>query len=448
MFMGDDYIDRLPEELDSDPAAIVERFISQWSRGTTFRSLEGRHRSELLTRLAQILHAMGNPVDYRAIAGNILEACLETVPAERAVLLVRNVQGRLAVTMTRGGEASDTLLQEHSAIIRQVLRSRERYIVEQNQEEHGEAGLHQRCFFPVVSNRNLGGILYLDGIVLTAEREVPAAAQIWSELLALLLSHSQLHHGKELLNGYLRNMQEKVIWFDKVAGNGRIAASAGHELNNLLTVLAGNLELAKGWLQAGEDPGRIRERLGMLQDVVASAAQISQGLITSEPQEKEMQRCSLNRLVCETVELLKPLVTRRGARFDLQLGADLPDVLVDAAQIRQVVRNLLLNAIEARSDVQVWIRLGHDAEAQRIKLSIRDNGPAIPAAQLPALFSPMQAGQENSLSLLICKEIIERHGGSLRLESGEGSGSECTISLPQYGAETQICWRKKINRKE
>ncbi len=448
MFMGDDYIDRIPEDLDGDAAALVERFINQWSRGTTFRSLDGRDRSELLTRMAQIVHAMANPEDYRAIAGRILEACLETVPADSAVLLVHNAQGKLAVTMTRGGEASDALLKEHGGIIQKVLRSRERFILEQEGKFDTGPGARQRCFFPVVSSRNLGGILFLDGVLLTEEREVPAAAQIWSGILGLLLSHSQLHHSKELLNGYLRNMQEKVIWFDKVAGNGRIAASAGHELNNLLSVLAGNLELAKSWLQAGEEPGRILERLGLLQDVVASAAQISQGLINPEPQEKQLQRCSMNSLVCETVELLKPLVTRRGARFDLQPGAELPDVLVDATQIRQVVRNLLLNAVEARSDVQIWIRLSHDPEAQRIKLAIRDNGPSIPAARIPALFSPMQAGQEKGLSLLICKEIIERHGGSLRFESEEGAGSEYTISLPQYGAETQLCWRKKINRSE
>ncbi len=448
MSMGDDYIDHLSKDLDDDAAAIVERFISQWSRGTTFRPLDGRDRSELLTRLVPIVHAMANPEDYRAIAGRILEACLETVPADSAVLLVRNAQGKLAVTMTRGGEASDALLQEHSEIIHKVLSSRESLIVEQEERLHSRPGTRQRCFFPVVSNRNLGGILCLDGVLLTAEREVPAAAQIWSGLLALLLSHSQLHHSKELLNGYLRNLQEKVIWFDKVAGNGRIAASAGHELNNLLSVLAGNLELAKSWLQAGEEPGRICERLGLLQDVVVSATQISQGLINPEPQEKQMQRCSMNRLVCETVELLKPLVTRRGARFDLQLGAELPDVLVDAVQIRQVVRNLLLNAIEARTDVQIWICLSHDPEAQRIKLGIRDNGPSIPAARIPVLFSPMEAGQENGLSLLICKEIIERHGGSLRFESAADTGSEFTISLPQYGAETQLCWRKKINRSE
>jgi len=98
--------------------------------------------------------------------------------------------------------------------------------------------------------------------------------------------------------------------------------------------------------------------------------------------------------------------------------------------------------------VQIWICLSHDPEAQRIKLGIRDNGPSIPAARIPVLFSPMEAGQENGLSLLICKEIIERHGGSLRFESAADTGSEFTISLPQYGAETQLCWRKKINRSE
>ena len=446
MIIGDDSIERLPDNLERDAAAILHDFIAQWSRGTTFRSLDGHCRAELMTRMAQILHAISNPEDYRIIATQILDACLETVPADRAILLLRNTQGKLAVTMTRGCEASDEVLNEHGEVIQQVLRSREPSLISFEQETAYQPLQRLRCFFPVISDKNLNGILYLDGIIGSETGELPPAAQLWSEMLALLFSHSRLQHSKELLNDYLRNMQDKVIWFDKIAGNGRIAASAGHELNNLLTVLAGNLELAKSWLQAGERTERIHERLSMLQEVVQNAAHISQGLIVSEPLENQMQRCSLNALVCDAVELLKPLVTRRGAQFELQLGASLPDVLVDGVQIRQVIRNLLLNALEARSDVYIQIRLEHDVEAQRIKISIEDNGPGIPSDQLPALFTPMQAGQERGLSLLICKEIIERHGGSLRIMSEEGKGSICTISLPQYGAETQLYWRKKINR--
>jgi signal transduction histidine kinase len=446
--MGDDYIGRLAEDLERDAAAMMDHFISQWSRETTFGTIDGRNHKQLLTRLIQILHVIGNPEEYRAITGQILDACLETIPADRAILLLRNGEGKLAVTMMRGGDSSDQVLQDHSDVILRVLREREPFFIPQDEESSFEPVPRQRCFFPVVSNRNLNGVLYLDGILRSTEGEVPPAAQIWSEVIGLLVSHAQLHNGKELLDGYLRNMQEKVIWFDKIAGNGRIAASAGHELNNLLTVLAGNLELAKSWLHRGERPERIRERLDLLQNVVESAVQISQGLMSSEQPEGQMQRCSLNALVTESVELLKPLVSRQGTRFDLKMGADLPDVLVDAAQIRQVVRNLMLNAIEARSDVSIEIQLEHDPEAQRIKLRIHDNGPGLQTAQLTALFSPMPAVQEKSLSLLICKQIIERHNGSLRVESEEGVGSTCTISLPQYGAETQLYWRKKINRGE
>ncbi len=447
MNIGDDYIRRLPDHPDEDAAAILDQFIRQWGRGTTFRSLEGHSRSELVTRLATILHAMGNSEEFRPRAEQILDACIETVPADRALLLLRNTQGKLAVAIARGGEVSDAVLQNNQEVIQRVLRSRQPQVMLQDEPPQEPPG-RQRCFFPVVCNRSLSGLLYLEGVVGCEGGEVPAVAQIWSELLALLVQHAHLYNGKELLNGYLRNMQEKVIWFDKIAGQGRMAATAGHELNNLLSVIAGNLELAKNWLHKGERPERIRERLDLLQNVVQNALVISQGLNSSEPLESQMERHSLQGLVTETVELLKPLVSRQGVRFALKPAADLPDVLVDAAQIRQVVRNLLLNAIEARSDVQIEIEFEQDLEAQRVKLRIHDNGPGVPPERLTALLSAMQAGEEKSLSLLISKEIIERHEGSLRIESEAGSGRTCTISLPRYGAETQLYWRKKINRND
>ncbi|HNW58658.1 MAG TPA: HAMP domain-containing sensor histidine kinase [bacterium] len=447
MNVGDDYIRELTDHPDEDAAAILDHFIRQWSRGTTFRSLGGHSRSELVTCLARILHDMGNAGEYRQLCEQILDACLETVPADRALLLLRNTQGKLAVTVARGAELSDAVLQDHHDVIQRVLCSRQPQVTVQ-EDQPLESSVRWRCFFPVVSSRSLNGVLYLDGITGCEEGQVPAVAQIWSELLALLVNQAHLSNGKELLNGYLRTMQEKVIWFDKFAGQGRLAASAGHELNNLLTVLAGNLELAKSWLQKGERPERIRERLDLLESVVQNALMISQGLSSSDPQESQMQRCSLTGLVVETVDLLKPLVSRQGARFAVMPAADLPDVLVDAAQIRQVVRNLLLYAIEARSDVQIEIRIEHDSEAQRVKLQIHDNGPGMAKTQLAALFSPMQAGQERTFSLMISKEIIERHEGSLRIESEAGVGSTCMISLPRYGAETQLYWRKKINRSE
>ncbi len=447
MNIGDDYFKSLPDHSEEDAAAILDHFIRQWSRSATFRSLEDRRRSELITCLAGLLHTMSNSAEFRPLCEKILDACIETVPADRALLLLRNTQGKLAVAIARGGEVSDAVLQDNQDVIQRVLRSRRPQTMLQD-EQHQEPAGRQRCFFPVVCNRSLSGVLFLEGVIGCEEGEVPVIAQIWSELLALLVHHAHLQNGKELLNGYLRNMQEKVIWFDKIAGQGRMAATAGHELNNLLSVLAGNLELAKNWLHKGERSERIRERLDLLQNVVQNAMLISQCLVSSEPLESQMQRHSLNALVAETVDLLKPLVSRQGVRFTLTPAADLPDVLVDATQIRQVVRNLLLNAIEAKSDVQIEIQLEHDAEAQRVKLRIHDNGPGIAAKQLTALFSAMPAGGDKSLSLLISKEIIERHEGSLRIESEAGNGSLCTISLPQYGAETQLCWRKKINRNE
>ena len=445
---GDDYLESLHDDPSRNAAAMMDHFIAQWSRGSIFRSLNSDERDALLPRLAQILHALSSPGEYRPLAEHILDQTLETVPAARAVLLLENREGQLGVTIARGGEMEDTTLLGESETMRRVLHSGKALILGPEAATTPGEAQGQRCFFPVISDRSLRGLLYLDGVQLPGD-EVSPVAQLWSEVLGLLISHSRMKQSKELLNGYLRHIQDKAIRFDRLAAQGRLAAAAGHELANLLTVIAGNLELACTGLRAGERCDRISERLEILQNTVQNASQVCQGMVSGEVPENELQRCSLNALVYEVVEQFKPLVSRRGVRFELEAGARIPDVLAEPGQLRQIIRNLLLNALEARIDVRIQIRVSHDAESQRVKLSIRDNGALISAQERAAFFTPLHLNQEQGvrIGLAICMEIVSSLGGAIRLDSAGEEGNEWSVSLPMYGAETQHCFRKKLGRR-
>lgn len=445
---GDDYLESLHDDPSRNAAAMMDHFIAQWSRGSSYRLLKNDERDALLPRLTQILHALSSPGEYRPLAERILDQALETVPAARAVLLLENKEGQLGITIARGSEMTDTALREERDTLQRVLHSGQALILGPESERAPHEARGQRCFFPVISDRSLRGVLYLDGVNLPGE-EVSPVAQLWSETLGLLISHSRMTQGKELLNGYLRSVQEKAIRFDRLAAQGRMAAAAGHELNNLLTVITGNLELACTGLRAGERTDRIVERLEMLQNIVQNASQIGQGMVAGEVPEAELQRCSLNALVFESVEQFKPLVSRRGARLEFVPGVRVPDVLAEPGQLRQVIRNLLLNALEARLDARIQIRVSHDADAQRVRLAIRDNGVVIPAHERAALFTPLHLNQQQGvrIGLAICAEIVSVLGGAIRLDSAGAEGNEWSVSLPMYGAETQHCFRKKLGRR-
>jgi len=113
-------------------------------------------------------------------------------------------------------------------------------------------------------------------------------------------------------------------------------------------------------------------------------------------------------------------------------GGDVPPVLGDAAQIRQIIHNLLQNAEDALSDTEqgeIQIETRHDGD--RATLTIRDNGPGFPPELLARAFEPYftTKSRGTGLGLAIVKKIIDEHGGDVRLLNRDNGGAEIRIRL-------------------
>ncbi len=449
MYIGSDGIDRLDDDPTRDAERILENFLAQWQKEKMANALQTAHgEADLLPRLAKIYNVMANSTDMRAVIGQILDACVESVPADRVMLLLRNQDGKLNISLTRGLGTTDQLLQNHRAVIQQVMRNKEPHELPVEEGRPPESTC-RKWFFPIIADKNLSGILYVEGKP-QKEGQHLAIAQLFSELIALALHHSQLVQGKQLLAGYLKNMQERVLHYDRLALRGRLAAPVGHELNNLLTVISGNIELAKSWMQNSEKREEIDARFDLLQSVIAHASQLAQGLVSHAEQNSQYIRCSLTILTHEIIELLKPIYSRRGAQINFQFSDKVPDILACPGQIRQILHNLLLNTLEARADVEINVSALLDEQAQRVKLFISNQGVGLDKKDVQVLSATSFTGSESGigLGLLICRQIVEEHGGSLSVDTEPGKGCTYVISLPRYGAERQLYFRKKINREE
>ena len=447
MYIGNDGIEHLNDDPTRDAERILENFLAQWHKEELNNALQKQQdEAELLPRLARIFNALANAVDFRAVIGQVMDACVETIPADRVMLLLRNQDGKLNVSLMRGLGTADQLLNDHRMIIQQVLRHKKPQQLT-IPEENASGSVCRKWFFPVIAGKNLFGILYMEGKP-RDENQNLHMAQVWAELIAMTLQHSQLAQGKQLLAGHLGNMQARVLHFDKIALRGRLAVPIGHELNNLLSVIAGNLELARSWLQNGENPAEIVARFDMLQPILASASYLAQNLTSHADTSTRFLRCSLPQMTHEIIELLKPLYGGRGVQFNLQVSAKLPDILACPAQIRQILYNLLLNTLEMGAASEFHISLLFDEQAQRVKLFIAATGAELEKRDLELLSSPAFTGSESGigLGLLISRQIVEDHGGSLSVDNQPGKGCTYVISLPHYGAEKQLCYRKKMNR--
>jgi CheY-like chemotaxis protein len=217
-----------------------------------------------------------------------------------------------------------------------------------------------------------------------------------------------------------------------------LAGGIAHDFNNFLTVVQGNVEIAK--LELGPD-----EPVQAILDQTANACQrakfLSSQLLTFAKGGAPVRRLvSIAELVMDAVHL-----ARAGAQtsIDVKIAEDLQFAEVDPGQIGQVLHNILLNArqampeggiIEVRASNLVTGGVTGDAlpAGARVRISIRDYGCGIPADVLPRIFDPYFTTKPggSGLGLAMAYAIVAKHNGNLWVESQPGEGTIFTIDLP------------------
>ena len=124
-------------------------------------------------------------------------------------------------------------------------------------------------------------------------------------------------------------------------------------------------------------------------------------------------------------------------------------------QIQQLLINLILNSIKAVPEegaIKIRVMLDRDSETKWIRLEIEDTGVGIPADDLPKIFDPFFTARKTKgfgLGLFICKRIVEKHGGTIRVQSSTGSGTLMTVELPvQSDQEKDFSLSSAFQRQE
>lgn len=142
-------------------------------------------------------------------------------------------------------------------------------------------------------------------------------------------------------------------------------------------------------------------------------------------------------VISKHVQFHNTLSAKRNIRIQLEHETDLPKIHIDKAKIEQVLNNILFNAVEYSPDYSsIFVAIRREGEA--LAVSIRDQGPGIPADILKTLFRPFEKGLQQKkggvksigIGLSISKKIIDAHGGDIRAESPNGGGAVFSFTLP------------------
>lgn len=252
----------------------------------------------------------------------------------------------------------------------------------------------------------------------------------------LVVRMAEADKEKELLN-------EQVIQSGKLASLGELAAGVAHEINNPVAIM---VEEA-GWIQDlmdeekplfAQSPNQAEydRALKQIQTQGRRCKEITHKLLGfARRTDAPVQAVQVNELVREVVAILERPAAYNNVSLSTELGEDLPLVAASPAELQQVLINLVNNAIDAMDKTGGKIHIQTRVERpHEVELIVRDNGPGIPQSVVGRIFDPFfttkPVGKGTGLGLSICYGIINKLGGRIEVQSGEGAGAAFTVHLP------------------
>jgi len=223
----------------------------------------------------------------------------------------------------------------------------------------------------------------------------------------------------------------------RMAVVGELTSTTTHEFNNLLMTI---LNYAKLGQRHQDDASRDKAFTRIL-DAANRAAKITGSILSlARNRNGQMEPTDVSGIVQDTLLLLEREFRKYRVGLEVSLEENLPSVSAIGNDLQRVVINLLVNARQATPEGgNVRLNLTHDQATQELLLSIRDTGSGIPPEILPRIFDPFfstKTGPDASgkggtgVGLSTCKEVIDAHGGRIRVESTVGKGTAFLIRLP------------------
>ena len=262
-----------------------------------------------------------------------------------------------------------------------------------------------------------------------------------SEVLAVVHGMPTLYFGEPARAAFARDISEQrrlemqLMAADRLAALGRLAAGVGHEINNPLAYVIGNVQLALDRLRSG-DVVEVTERLNEVLDGAERIRLIVRDLkVFGAHGPDSLSPVDVHRVVDSCARVAESEIRMR-AKLVRDFG-QIPMVLASEPRLAQVILNLLVNAIQSIPDdgsthhtITVSTRMEEDG---RVSLRVSDTGVGIEPENLPRVMEPFFTTKADSggtgLGLSICSMLVADQGGTIQIESELGRGTTVTVRL-------------------
>jgi signal transduction histidine kinase len=398
--------------------------------------------------LAALNKGIGESLDAEAVLGAVGRTALEVLRVDRVHILLGSDARHLSVAHLAGlphpelrkGQVLD-LTELGPSLHRRALEEQVRLDTGDwtrdarvNQEIARRWAGAAALILPLVARRATLGLLVLTCASPHAwtEDQVDVAEALASQA-SVALENARLYDKARRAYRELNEAQARIIQSEKMAVVGTFASGLAHEVRNPLNSIALQLSVLErrvAPLPAGVT-GEIKELVGVIREEVKRLDNlVGDFLQFSRSNRVQYRPTALDGLVDEVTRLLRPEARAAGVSLRRQrMGEAIPDLRVDPEKMKQVVINLVQNAIEAMPEGGV-ATVESGLVGGRAVLVVRDSGPGLPEGlDVFQLFVTTKA-HGTGLGLSIAQQIVLEHGGEIAAASVPGKGATFTVSLP------------------
>jgi signal transduction histidine kinase/putative methionine-R-sulfoxide reductase with GAF domain len=446
----------------SVPMCIKSRVVGVINCYTSYPHPFLKMEEEMLTTVAnQAAICIDNSglmetLDIDEILRLVLEGVTKNIGFDRARLYLVNEKKNVLECRMAVGVDEDRIkgvvlsLDKHDSVVARSIFEKKPFVIPEAQNDprvnpvmKERFNLHSLVVIPLlVKDRALGAI---------AADHVEAGRSITKQTLESVMTFAQqaglaIHNAfmYQELKTFSQQMEEKIqqttadlkkteaqlIRSEKLAALGQLAAGIAHEIRNPLTSI--NILIHSLRDKPSDDEYR-QEDLRVIEEEIRRINEIvDQFLRFAKPAPPLLQEADVFSLFEETLHLLKPQIEKQRVSVQKEFQP-LPPTVLDREQMKQVILNLLINALQAMPGGGGLRLSGQVLEDHRwIQLSIQDTGVGIPPEDMNKLFDPFFSTKEGGvgLGLSIAHRIIDQHRGKIQMESTPGKGTLFTLWLP------------------
>ena len=400
-----------------------------------------RARSNLQVMYRTAL-AVSHTLDIDELLDRVLQLVFEWVEADRGcIMLLEPETGRLTTKARRDRDAgSQSSMAISRTILDYVLERREGVLTSDAQGDDrfrsGQSvlrtGVHEAICVPMQGRYGQVGLLYVDTLIPLGEAMDGGGKRFTEEHLKLMVAIG--HQAALAVED--TTYYSAMVQAERLAAVGQTIATLSHHIKNILQGIRGGSYLVEMGLD-NEDLGVTDKGWGIVRRNQNKISSLVMDMLSfSKDREPDPVPSDLTAIINDIVETVAQRAEEAEVPIRWQPDDSFPKLLFDPEGISRAVLNVVTNAIDAVENqpngrVEIVVELNDQQETVRI--TVRDNGPGIPADRLPEIFNlfvSTKGARGTGLGLTVSQKILREHGGDISVESSPQSGSCFTLSFP------------------